>query len=137
MMKEAVVSHNGKEIVNKNTGFLSWIQEFSKKIVSITFVVFLLINAFVMVMIVIHCIDTDGDIIYLDQLLSEAHVTFRDVIGGYIIKAATENVIKISGSVVEKFLENKVKIKEMDQSFEGNDLPLDDSDYIPEEGGKG
>lgn len=134
--------NNAEKLVNKNTGFLGWLQEFSKKVVAITFVIFLIINVFVMVFIALHYFVT-GDIIYLDQLLAEAHTTFRDVIGGYIIKAATENVIKISGSVVEKFLENKLQAKEMDHEFSmdstscGNELPLDDPNYIPEQGGKG
>lgn len=149
---------NAKELVNKGSGFMGWIQEFSKKIVTITFFIFLAINIFVMVMITLHYIASNGDIIYLDQLLSEAHITFRDVIGGYIIKAATENVIKISGSLLDKYLENRLKAKEMDQSctieeppveelpptsnegqlvFGGNDLTLDDPSYVPERGGKG
>ena len=155
-MAKNQVQESTKDLLTKSTGFMSWVQEFSKKIVTVTFFLFLAMNIFVMVMIVLHYINTGGDIIYLDQLLSEAHVTFRDVIGGYIIKAATENVIKISGSLLDKFLENKIKVKEMDQGiteeppvdeappvnegqlvFNGNDLPLNDPNYVPEGGGKG
>ena len=137
MHRDRNVNNNGaNKLIEKNTNFLGWLQEFSKKVVAITFLVFLAINIFVMIFIALHYFATGGDIIYLDQLLSEAHVTFRDVIGGYIIKAATENVIKISGSVVEKFLENRIQVKSMDQHF-NDDLILDDPNYIPEEGGKG
>ena len=134
--KDRSLQENSNKLVEKNTNFLGWLQEFSKKVVAITFLVFLAINIFVMIFIALHYFATDGDIIYLDQLLSEAHITFRDVIGGYIIKAATENVIKISGSVVDKFLENRLQVRSMNQHMNDGDLPLDDPNYIPEQGGK-
>lgn len=146
-MAKSSIQSNAETIMNKNTGFMSWVQEFSKKIVTITFIVFLIVNVFVLVMIALHYFASGGDIIYLDQLLSETHITFRDVIGGYIIKAATENVIKITGTVVDRFLENRLKVKEMDQpipadyppdeGYYDNSLALDDPNYIPEGGGKG
>lgn len=159
-MAKDQIHENTKDLIVKSSGFMGWIQEFSKKIVAVTFFMFLAINIFVMVMITLHYITSGGDIIYLDQLLSEAHVTFRDVIGGYIIKAATENVIKISGSLLDRFLATRIKEKEMDHGvveepfveeesnpnpptnegqlvFSGNDLPLDEPNYIPEGGGKG
>ena len=55
---------------------------------------------------------------YLDTLISESNLTFREVIGGYIIKAATENAIKIAGSIAEKYIEfianKKYKVEEED-----------------------
>lgn len=105
---------NTKETIEKSTGFLSWIQEFSKKIVAVTFIIFVLVNVFVMVMIVVQYVMSGGEVTYLDTLITEVHNTFRDVIGGYIIKAATENVLKIGGSIVDKFLENQILSKQMD-----------------------
>ena len=102
-----------KETIEKSTGFLSWIQEFSKKIVAVTFLIFVIVNIFVMVMIVIQYYASGGEVQYLETLITEVHNTFRDVIGGYIIKAATENVLKIGGGIVDKFLENQITIREM------------------------
>lgn len=98
------------ELSNKSLSFFGWIQEFSKKIVSITFVIFVIINLFVLAAITISYFNS-GDLLYLETLLTEIHQTFRDVIGGYIIKSATENAIKIGGGVLEKYLEYRLKFK--------------------------
>lgn len=98
------------ELSNKSLSFFGWIQEFSKKIVSITFVIFVIINLFVLAAITFAYFNS-GDLMYIETLLTEIHQTFRDVIGGYIIKAATENAIKIGGGVLEKYLEYRLKIK--------------------------
>ena len=37
------------------------------------------------------------------------HTTYREVIGGYIIKAAVENVSKYSGTIVEKWLDLRLE----------------------------
>ena len=68
-MAKDQVQESTKDLLTKSTGFMSWVQEFSKKIVTVTFFLFLAMNIFVMVMIVLHYINTGGDIIYLDQLL--------------------------------------------------------------------
>lgn len=101
---------NENELSNKSLSFFGWIQEFSKKIVSITFVIFVVINLFVLAAITISYFNS-GDLLYLETLLTEIHQTFRDVIGGYIIKSATENAIKIGGGVLEKYLEYRLKFK--------------------------
>ena len=97
-------------LANKSLTFFGWIQEFSKKIVSITFVIFVVINLFVLAAITFSYFNS-GDLLYIETLLTEIHQTFRDVIGGYIIKSATENAIKIGGGVLEKYLEYRLKIK--------------------------
>ena len=107
-----------KETIEKSTGFLSWIQEFSKKIVAVTFLIFVVVNIFVMIMIVIQYHTSGGELQYLETLITEVHNTFRDVIGGYIIKAATENVLKIGGGIIDHFLENRIEMKEMDNCEE-------------------
>jgi hypothetical protein len=48
-----------------------------------------------------------GTIQYLDTYISEIHLTFREVIGGYLIKAASENVVKIGGSYMESYMKDK------------------------------
>ena len=34
----------------------------------------------------------------IDTLIAENNATFRDIVGGYIIKAAIENAVKIAGN---------------------------------------
>lgn len=114
--------------LKKSIGFMSWVQEFSKKIVAVTFLLFLAANIFVMVLMFLEYYSSGMEPSGLDTLLSEVHTTFRDVIGGYIIKAATENVLKIGGAVVEKYLSHKLQEKQMDMdsSEESEDLHVED-----------
>ena len=114
--------------LKKSIGFMSWVQEFSKKIVAVTFLLFLAANIFVMVLMFLEYYSSGMEPSGLDTLLSEVHTTFRDVIGGYIIKAATENVLKIGGAVVEKYLSHRLQEKQMDidSSEEGEPLPVED-----------
>ena len=114
--------------LKKSIGFMSWVQEFSKKIVAVTFLLFLVANIFVMVLMFLEYYSSGMEPSGLDTLLSEVHTTFRDVIGGYIIKAATENVLKIGGAVVEKYLSHRLQEKQMDidSSEEGEPLPVED-----------
>ena len=114
--------------LKKSIGFMSWVQEFSKKIVAVTFLLFLAANIFVMVLMFLEYYSSGMEPSGLDTLLSEIHTTFRDVIGGYIIKAATENVLKIGGAVIEKYLSHRLQEKQMDidSSGEGEPLPVED-----------
>lgn len=106
-----------KQVYEQSKSFVKWIQEFSKKIVSVTFVIFVIINVYILSMISISYYTT-GELMYLDTLITESNLTFREVIGGYIIKAATENAIKIAGSIAEKYIEfianKKYKVEEED-----------------------
>ena len=119
--------------LKKSINFMSWVQEFSKKIVAVTFLIFVAVNIFVMVLMFMEFYANGMEPSGLDTLLSEVHTTFRDVIGGYIIKAATENVLKIGGAVVEKYLGNRLREKQMDIDYnnsdcsgEGEPLPVED-----------
>lgn len=90
--KQTIITHNS---------FLNWVQETSKKIVTVTFIIFVLVNIFAVAMILV----TNG--VNLEILISETHMTFREVIGGYFIKAALENSLKIGGSIVSKYIDNR------------------------------
>jgi hypothetical protein len=109
--KKRSASISNDDTLKKNVEFLSWIQEFSKKIVFITFFIFILANIFFLVIVTIDFIK-QGTIQYLDTYISEIHLTFRDVIGGYMIKAATENVFKIGGGYMESYMKTKTTIVE-------------------------
>lgn len=88
----------------KSMKFFHWIQEYTKKIVTITFILFVLANMIFLGLGIMSYINSGGEMGYFNALVSEFHQTFREVIGGYIIKAGVENVLKISSGIVEKVL---------------------------------
>lgn len=94
---------NAKKTLDQQLGMLHWLQEFSKKIVAVTFVIFVIIHIYILVIFTISFFST-GNLEDVTTLLTETHITFRQVIGGYIIKAACENLPKIVGGVFEKYL---------------------------------
>lgn len=100
--------------------FFHWIQEFSKKIITITFVIYVLIHIFILAFVAIAYFRT-GDIASLDTLITESNTTFRDVIGGYIIKAATENAIKIAGGIIDHYLELKYRTNKEEGELYGEE----------------
>ena len=111
-------------VAKKQLGMMDWIQEFSKKIVTITFIIFVIIHLYILVMMTIKYF-MHGDLEDMTNLLTEANVTFRDVIGGYIIKAACENAIKISGGIIEKYLGIKYANKEQEENFNEEEVYSD------------
>lgn len=92
-----------EKTLNKQIEMLNWLQEFSKKIVAVTFVIFVIVHLYILVLFAISFFTT-GDLEDVTTLLSETHITFRQVIGGYIIKSACENVPKVVGGIFEKYL---------------------------------
>lgn len=84
------------ESVEKTKNFFTWVQEFSKKIIVIAFIVYLINTIYTLVLVYLSY--SQGMLTGLDTLISETNQTFREVIGGYLIKAALENVFKISGN---------------------------------------
>lgn len=115
-----------KQLSNNSNSFFIWIQEFSKKIVSITFFIYVIINIFVLAMLCLQYYNS-GELGYIDTIIAETNQTFRDVIGGYIIKAATENAIKIAGSVITKYMDYRLYKKY------GIETDCNDEDEIPDE----
>ena len=95
--------------VNEDNGkFMTWVQTFSKKIVTVFSFLYVII-VIVMVSMLVYELRvgyTDG----LSTMITEINETFRVVIGGYLIKAAVENGFKITGSYLIGV--NKLKLKE-------------------------
>lgn len=122
------------EGIQKQIGFMSWIQEFTKKIVSITFIIFILSNVFYLVMLLAQ-FSTSASITYIDTFITEMHQTFRDVIGGYIVKAAAENVIKIGGGYLIRYMEAKAKVdvERMRMTYKDLQKEKEEETYFPEE----
>lgn len=93
--------------MKKHLNFLSWVQEFTKKIVVITFIMYIISNIVFLGIAICYYVQSGGEVMYFSTLTTEVHETFRNVIGGYIVKAAVENAVKITGSIVQKIIEAK------------------------------
>ena len=111
-----------EEAAKSNMKFFQWIQEFSKKIVTITFYIFV-IGEIVSIGLIFLAYYQMGELMFVDTFIMENNQTFRDVIGGYIIKAACENAIKIAGGVVDRFLTFKADQMEKERTHQENFPP--------------
>lgn len=98
-----------KEKTKKSLNFLSWVQEFTKKIVVVIFILYVIANIIFLGIGVMSWLQNGGELMYFTTLISEINSTFRNIIGGYIVKAAVENAIKISGGIIEKILDSRMK----------------------------
>ena len=85
------------EAVEKSKKTMVWIQEFSKKVTTVIFIVYILMTAFNAAMIYIS-MKLTGMTSGLETMITETNETFRNVVGGYLIKAGIENAVKIGGN---------------------------------------
>ena len=109
-----------KEQLNKsklnNPTMLNWLWEFSKKIVVGLFVIYVLTYLFSWTLILLSGM-YGWNITFLDTLISETNSTFKVVIGGYLIKSMTENVIKIKNTTSTTSSDDEV----VDENYEGDE----------------
>lgn len=98
-----------KELEKAEAGekYILWVQSFSKRIVTITFCLYLVVNMVVLFICVFSTLQGGSDI---STLYAEINETFRVVIGGYLIKAAVENAFKISGNYYVGIANAKLKM---------------------------
>lgn len=127
MKKKNNILEDTSTSINNTGKFFNWIQEFSKKIVTITFIIFVIIELYSLVLLYLSYLQT-SDISLLGTLISESHLTFREVIGGYIIKAACENAVKISGSIINSYLDKKYGVNIEDNVIEDEDPEESETD---------
>lgn len=113
--------------IEKQIKFLNWMQEFSKKIIVLVSVLYLIAVGYILYM-VYRSYDL-GMISGLDTFISEMNSTFREIVGGYLIKSAIENAIKIGGSC----LSSVMNIRMDQQSTIENPLPVSDQYTAPDE----
>lgn len=73
-----------------NSHSLLWIWEFSKKVVLICFLLYIVVQLYAMIVMVKHC-----DFTYLGDLITQAGSIVENGIFGYLIKSGIENIIKI------------------------------------------
>lgn len=92
---EATIEDDIKQVEDSKK-FISWIQTFSKKIVTATFILYLLHNIVVLGVALFQLYN--GMMVSFDSIYTEINETFRVVIGGYLVKAGIENAFKIGGS---------------------------------------
>lgn len=117
---------NIQDVAKSNMKFFQWVQEYSKKIVTITFYIFVIGEILCLGLILLAYYQM-GELMFVDTFIMENNQTFRDVIGGYIIKAACENAIKIAGGVVDRYLTFKADQMEKERTHQEN---------FPSSGGK-
>jgi hypothetical protein len=97
-----------KEAIEKSKKTIMWIQEFSKKVTTAIFISYLAVTIFSCVMIYLSMKAT-GVTTGLEIMISEINTTFRDVVGGYLIKAGIENAVKIGGNYYVGVADAKLK----------------------------
>ena len=54
----------------------------------------------------------------IDTLISEVNLTFREIVGGYIVKSAVENASKIIGNYVVGVIDAKLNAAREEREFE-------------------
>jgi hypothetical protein len=84
------------ESVEKSKRFVIWSQEFSKRVVTVAF--FLYIATTIFSLVIVYISFKEEMISGIDTLITETNQTFREIVGGYIIKSAVENAVKIGGN---------------------------------------
>lgn len=109
--------------IEKTKSFVIWVQEFSKKIVTVTFLLYVAITIFI-AFLVYKSMEL-GVMSGIDTLITEINQTFRDVVGGYIVKAAVENAVKIGGSFYIKVAESKLAIYKQELKKKHPDIEFD------------
>ena len=145
-IKSTVLKLSDKEkdaMIDNSTRLVDFAVSFTKTVVRISFILFVLVNVFILTMTTINYFQT-GELLFLDTLITESYGMLRDVIAAYIIKAATENSLRIGFSVLSDFLDKKYNIDtdkadsfEFDdygdgEDFNNIDIPEDDED--PQDG---
>ena len=96
------------ESVEKSKKTVLWAQEFSKKVVTVIFLIYVAITVYSSIMIYL-AMKLTGDASMVSLLLTETNSTFKDIVGGYIIKAAIENAFKIGGNYYVGVADAKLK----------------------------
>lgn len=84
------------DTVENNKKYFVWVQSFSKKVVIITFLAY--ISMSILSTILVCLAYNQGTMAGLDTMISEINLTFREVIGAYIVKSGIENACKIGGN---------------------------------------
>ena len=82
---------------NNDNNIYSWLLEFSKKVVFVIFVIYI-INYVVCWVASFVCGIKGWNIPYIDTFITSTNETTQIVLGGYLFKAMAENIIKVRNS---------------------------------------
>ncbi len=127
-----VITNKEKDkTIRESVKFFDWQLSFTKTCVQIAFIIFILANIYILIMMSINYY-MNASVELLDTYINNVFQMFIDVIGGYIIKSATENSLKIVMSVFSDYVERKYKTPLVDKN--GNDIYNShiDEDYYNE-----
>ena len=112
---------NAVEKTKKN--FL-WVQEFSKKIIVVLFLIYVVYN--IISMLILLYTAKNGMISGFEVLTTEINETFRLIVGGYLVKAGFENVTKIGGSYYDNI--SKIKLAKI-RAEQGVEVDTTEDDF--------
>lgn len=125
------------KMISDSTELVDFAISFTKTVVRISFVLFVLVNLYILTMTTISYFNS-GELLFIDTLITESYGMLRDVIAAYIIKAATENSLRIAFSVLSDYLDKKydIKVKPNQDEYDYTDytetdipdIPVDDED---------
>lgn len=116
---------NIKEL-EKQKKFVVWLQEYSKKVVTLAVVLYIAQSVFSMILSAISFYQ--GNPTGLDTLITESNTTFREVVGGYLIKSGIENIVKIGGNYYIGIVDAKIKSIKKDLRDKGQINEQEDQD---------
>lgn len=105
-----------EHIVDNSNELLDFAISFTKTVVRLSFVLFIAVNVYVLTMTTVNYI-INRELLFIDTLITESYSMLRDVIAAYIIKAATENSLRIAFSVISDYLEKKYNLKPIKPIF--------------------
>lgn len=106
IVKGAISKEEKDTTIRKNLKFFDWQLSFTKTCVQIAFIIFVIANVYILTMLTINfCINNTVDL--FEGYINNVFTMFENVIGGYIIKSATENALKITMSVLSDYVERK------------------------------
>lgn len=107
--------------------FASWVQTFTKRIIVVVFGIFIFIDMITLVVAIINCFRL-ADTSAINNLITETNTTFRDIIGGYLVKSACENVsIGIEKALI-RFIDHKYQIpvdQQIEDELQDQEEPID------------
>ena len=77
----------------QNKAFMKWSLSFTKKVVTIVTIAWIVFSIYSAIMIY-YAVQTTGDFSYLDTFISDVGETFRLIVGAGIVAKTIENVFK-------------------------------------------
>ena len=109
--EDNIISDNDKDkSIKKHFEFFNWTLSFTKNCVQACFILFVIANLFIVGLITVNFV-YNNQLVGIETYITEMFNMFVVVVGGYIVKAAIENSVKITMSVLSDWLIKRYKIK--------------------------